>query len=88
MSKKTLIINGSPRLHGNTAALIAELKQHLQGPVTEISVFYSHISPCIDCRCCQETGRCAIHDDMDLIYADDFENVVLAFITGRFRVKR
>ena len=29
MPKKTLIINGSPRLHGDTATLINELKKLL-----------------------------------------------------------
>ena len=32
---KTLIINGSPREHGNTAALIAELKKELVFTHTE-----------------------------------------------------
>ena len=36
---KTLIINGSPRVNGNTAALIAELKKHMER--METSSFYS-----------------------------------------------
>lgn len=76
--RKTLIINGSPRREGDTAALIAELKKHLSGPVTELSAFYSNIAPCYDCRQCQKTGRCAIQDDMQIIYEGDYDNVVLA----------
>ena len=33
---KTLIINGSPRPNGNTAALLRELKAQLEGEVLEI----------------------------------------------------
>jgi len=75
---KTLIINGSPRLNGNTAVLLRELKAHLEGDIIEISAFYSGIAPCIDCRCCWETAQCVVHDEMDVIYEDDFDNVVIA----------
>ncbi len=74
---KTLLINGSPRPNGNTAALIRELKSHLEGEVIEISAFYSPIAPCIDCRGCWKTARCVVHDGMDAIYEDDFDNVVI-----------
>ena len=75
---KTLLINGSPRPEGNTAALIRELKQYLKGEIIEISAFYSNIAPCVDCRGCWETAQCVVHDEMDLIYRDDFDNVVIA----------
>ena len=75
---KTLIINGSPRENGNTAALIRELRRHLQGEVVEISAFRSDIAPCVDCRACWTTAKCAVQDDMQLIYDDDFDCVVLA----------
>ena len=55
--KKTIIINGSPRVNGNTAFLIAELKKHLEGEVIEISAFRSGIAPCVDCRACKVCGR-------------------------------
>ena len=75
---KTLIINGSPRRNGNTVALIRELKAHLDGEVVEISAFYSDIAPCVDCRGCWETAECVVHDGMQTIYDDDFDNVVVA----------
>ena len=75
---KTLIINGSPRLNGNTAALIGELKKHLEGEVIELSAFRSKIAPCVDCRGCWKTARCVVRDEMDVIYGDDFDNVVIA----------
>lgn len=75
---KTLLINGSPRPNGNTAVLIRELKTHLEGELVEISAFYDHIAPCLDCRGCWETARCVVRDGMDVIYDDDFDNVVIA----------
>lgn len=76
--KRTLIINGSPRPNGNTAALINVLRQNLTGEVRELSAFRADIAPCVDCRKCWETGVCAVEDDMSVIYEDGFDNVVLA----------
>lgn len=78
MSKKTLIINGSPRIHGDTVTLINELKKHLKGEVIEVSAYRSNISPCLDCRQCTEDNICRVKDDMSIIYNDDFDNIVLA----------
>jgi len=77
MAKRTLIVNASPRPHGDTAALLAELKAHLEGEVVEISAFRSKVSPCVDCRRCAATARCVIRDEMDVIYGDDFDAVIL-----------
>lgn len=76
--KKTIIINGSPRVNGDTAALLKELRRYLQGEITEVSAFRSNISPCVDCRGCWKTAKCVVRDDMDIIYGDDYDNVVLA----------
>ena len=78
MARKTLILNGSPRLKGNTAALIEELKKHLEGEVIELSAFRSDIAPCVDCRGCWETAQCVVKDEMQIIYDDDFDNAVIA----------
>ena len=75
---KTLIINGSPRPDGNTVALLRELKKYLPGEVVEVSAFYSNIAPCVDCRGCWKTAKCVVDDDMQVIYEDDFDNVVVA----------
>ena len=76
--KTTLILNGSPRPEGNTAYLISQLKEQLQGRVIELSAFRDSISPCVDCRGCWNTAKCVVHDQMDLIYEDNFDNIVLA----------
>ena len=78
MAKKTLILNGSPRPRGNTAALIAELRRHLEGEVIELSAFRSNIAPCVDCRGCWDTAKCVVKDEMQIIYDDDFDNIVIA----------
>lgn len=75
---KTLIINGSPRENGNTAFLISELKNDLKGKVVELSAYKNNIKACIDCRFCWEHTYCAIKDDMQVIYNDDFENIIIA----------
>ncbi len=78
MEKKTLIINGSPRVNGNTAALIAQLRRHLEGEIIELSAFRSNIAPCVDCRGCWETAKCVVRDEMQVIYDDDFDHIVIA----------
>lgn len=78
MAKKTLIINGSPRKNGNTVELLRVLKEHLDGEIVELSAFYSNIAPCVDCRGCWETAQCVVHDEMQVIYDDDFDNLVVA----------
>lgn len=75
---KTLIINGSPRKKGDSAALINEFKKHIAGEVLEISAYYDNIAPCNDCRHCWKQRGCVIEDDMAKIYADDFDNIVIA----------
>ena len=75
---KTLIINGSPRVDGDTAFLVRELKKQLDGDIVEISAYRNKISPCLDCRKCWESPKCVIQDDMQIIYSDNFDNVVIA----------
>lgn len=75
---KTLIINGSPRENGDTAFLLSKLREHINHEVIEIRAYYDNISPCIDCRACQKKKGCVINDKMQLVYEDDFDNVVIA----------
>ncbi len=75
---KTLILNGSPRKNGDTAALIGAFRDKMSGEIVALSAFYDDVSPCIDCRwCCGHLG-CAIHDRMDMVYADDYDVLVVA----------
>jgi multimeric flavodoxin WrbA len=75
---KTLIITGSPRKNGDTAALVSELKAKLNGEVAELSAYRDKISPCIDCRYCYDHAECSIKDDMQTVYNDDYDALVIA----------
>ena len=75
---KTLIINGSPRKDGDTAVLISEFKKKIAHETVEISAYRADIEPCNDCRACRNKKGCKIKDEMQLIYADDFDNVIIA----------
>lgn len=76
---KTLIINGSPRKHGDTQALIDAFVSGLGGEYRIISR-EDGISPCIDCRYCWTHDGCAVQDAMQNVYAclADCDAVVLA----------
>lgn len=77
---KTLILNGSPRKNGNTAALIKLLTENLAGEYRIINAFESNISPCVDCGYCRKNGACALNDDMSGVYEyiKDCDNIVIA----------
>lgn len=63
---KTLILNGSPRKKGDTAALLAALQ--LPGEVAEVSAFETEVRPCLDCRYCRTHKGCSIKDGMQGLY--------------------
>lgn len=77
---KTLILNGSPRRGGDTAALLGELKKLLGGEITEINAFEINIPPCTDCRYCKTHGVCCKKDGMQDLYPllAECDNIVLA----------
>ncbi len=74
---KTLIINGSGRKNGDTDILLNEAKKYLPD-IIELSAFYDKIKSCNDCRDCWENGKCIKDDKMNIIYNDDFDNVIIA----------
>ncbi len=77
---KTLILNGSPRVHGDTVSLINRLTESLDGEYRIVDAYRSNISPCLDCRYCWENSGCAIIDEMTEIYSyiEDCDNIVIA----------
>ena len=64
---KTLIINGSPRINGDTASLLDVLKENIDGEYRVIDAYRCSISPCLDCRFCWENNG---YDSTDDITAD------------------
>lgn len=65
---KVLMINGSPRVGGNTSAALDEMEKvfHEEGVETEIfQVGGKDIRGCIACGSCSRTGECAFHDSVN-----------------------
>lgn len=63
---KTLLVNGSPHEHGNTAAALAEVATTLEGAGVETEFFWIGNKPvrgCIACGACGTAGRCTFDDD-------------------------
>ena len=72
---KVLLINGSPRLNGNTALALSEMKKVFDknGIETEIvSVGGRNVRGCIGCGACAKTGSC-VYDDIVNELAKKFE---------------
>ena len=65
---KTLIINGSPRVNGDTVSLINIVRKNIVAECKVLNAYMCNISPCIDCRYCWENCGCAILDEMQEIY--------------------
>ena len=76
---KTLIINGSPKIDGDTTSLINEFTDNLEGE-TKILSYIDDIEPCSDCRYCWKNDGCSIDDEMQNIYPfiDECDNIVIA----------
>ena len=82
---KILVLNGSPRFNGNTAALVnafvdgAKENGH---EITVVPVCKRHIAGCLACEYCHTKGegKCVQQDDMQEIYPvlDEAEMIVLA----------
>ena len=71
MSKKLLIVNGSPRKNGVDAAiakLIAERVREHDYETEIVDICGLRINGCRACMACKKTGRCAQDDDMLQMY--------------------
>ena len=73
MSKKIVILNGSPRPKGNTSALVEEFKRGAEEAGCNITVFGLDKMDIHGCKGCFGGGKnpdspCVQKDDMDKIY--------------------
>lgn len=72
MNKKILILKGSPRSRGNSAALADSLAAGAQAAGASVESVYLHsldIRPCDACELCVENKvYCVIEDDMQSLY--------------------
>ena len=62
---KVLIINGSPRANGNTAAALDEMKKifSVEGiESVDVNVGQLELHSCVACMSCMKTGKCVFDD--------------------------
>ena len=62
---KALMINGSPRVDGNTAIALNELKRTFEGEGVEteiVQIGSKAIRGCIACGACEQRGKCVFDD--------------------------
>ena len=75
---KVLMINGSPRINGNTSIALKEMEQVFvqEGIETDIvQVGNKNIRGCIACNSCREKGRCIFDDEVNQL-APKFQTAV------------
>lgn len=80
-----LVLNGSPRPNGNTAAMVAAFTEGAAEKghqVSVVNVCRKKIAGCLACEYCHTkgNGRCIQQDDMQEVYPvlDEAEMIVLA----------
>jgi len=65
-------LQGSPRLKGNTAALLSSFldeAQRLGARTLRLDASRKNISPCQECGTCEREGFCPIDDDMQEVFS-------------------
>lgn len=80
-----LVLNGSPRPNGNTAAMVSAFSEGAVEnghQVTVVNVCQKRIAGCLACEYCHTKGnsKCVQNDDMQEIYPvlEEAEMIVLA----------
>lgn len=80
-----VILNGSPRLYGNSAIITAMVSEYLEAYDARVRVIRLHemrIKPCNDCRFCKSGQMvCIIDDDMKSIYRALEDAGAVIFVT-------
>jgi multimeric flavodoxin WrbA len=75
VGKKVVILLGSPRREGNSAALADRIAAGASEAGAKVQTFYLHgmkIAPCSACEACHKPGAkgCVIRDDMQRVYPE------------------
>ncbi|SMD02788.1 flavodoxin family protein [Sporomusa malonica] len=69
--QKIVVINGSPREQGSTAALVDEISKGAGNRGAQVKVYNlnsMNIKGCQSCYACKAQGRCVLQDDMQELY--------------------
>lgn len=95
---KVMVLSGSARVHGNTAAMVEAFRRGAEGAGHEVDVFnvaHMKIGGCLGCEYChtQGDGDCIQQDDMGQIYEkwNEMDVLVVASpvyygsLTGQFK---
>ena len=77
---KVLILNGSPRSDGDTAYILEAVKSRFPSGTEFVSIntYAANIHPCNDCRYCWEKEGCCIKDEMEILWKDDYDVLIIA----------
>ena len=77
---KVLILNGSPRSNGDTAHILETVKSRFprNTEFKTLNTYEAGIQPCNDCRYCREKEGCPVRDEMDILWKDDYEVLIIA----------
>ena len=77
---KTLILNGSPRMNGDTMSLINLVIPKIKGDHKIVNAYHCNKLACLDCRFCWKNSGCAIDDEMQEIYdyIQECDNILIA----------
>lgn len=84
MQMKILILNGSPRLNGNTMHMVNAFKQGAEDAGHSVQIEYvahMNIRGCMACEYChtKEKGVCVQKDDMQKLYQEILSADMLVF---------
>lgn len=66
MNKKIVVLNGSPRPQGNTAAMVKAFTEAAEANGNEVEVFnaaFQNVGGCHACMKCYSTGKACVFDD-------------------------
>ena len=77
---KTLTLNGSPRINGDTSRIIKKFTEKKIDEYKIVDAYRCNISACLDCRHCWKNNGCSINDEMQDIYKyiQVCENILIA----------
>ena len=83
MSKKVLVLQGSPRKNGNSDLLSNEFMKGAKNTGCQVEKIYikdKNVNGCLGCTACQKNGgKCVQKDDMQEIYLKLLEADVIVF---------